>query len=60
MAIGGAEFSKCGQRKPEKLHSQAINSEIYPGAKGIPGSSVIFFISSRHVETIVLMSMVKK
>jgi hypothetical protein len=34
--------------------------KVYPDAKGVPGSSVIFFVSSRHVETVVLMSKVEK
>jgi hypothetical protein len=31
-------------------------SEIYSAAKGVPEGYDIFFVSSRHVETVVLMS----
>jgi hypothetical protein len=33
----------------------AMVFEIYPDAKGVPGSKDIFFVSSRHVECVVLI-----
>jgi len=40
----------------EKLHPKMIYLEICPNAKGVLGLTGIFFISSRHVESIILMT----
>jgi len=47
---------KTDPNSKRKQTAQAIYSEIYVDAKGVPDSTGIFFVHSRHVEAIILMT----
>jgi len=48
--------AKTDPNSKKKQTAQAIYSEIYVDAKGVPDSTGIFFVHSRHVESIIMMT----